>query len=281
MALPYFFGCPQWQDPNWNSQLPPGGTPLARYARVFNTVEGNTTFYASPSREQCQLWRQQVPDNFRFLLKLPKVITHERFLSGADDELDAFLSLIEPLNDVLGPMLLQLPAGFGPERLDQLWRFLDTAPEFLDWTVEVRHPAFFAKGEEERALNQGLLARKLARVVLDSRALFSATPDCESTVDAQRKKPRVPVHILPSDASPVIRYIGHPDLETNRAFLAPWVQRVAAWVAAGTQPYVFMHMPDNGHAVALASLWTELLREKLPELEPLPVNVSTPQIGLF
>ena len=43
MALPYYLGCPQWQDPNWNNQLPPGGTPLARYARVFNTVEGNTT----------------------------------------------------------------------------------------------------------------------------------------------------------------------------------------------------------------------------------------------
>ena len=80
---------------------------------------------------------------------------------------------------------------------------------------------------------------------------------------------------------PVIRYIGHPDLEANRAFLAPWVQRVAAWIKDGIQPYVFMHMPDNGHAVALASLWTELLREKLPELEPLPVHVATPQIGLF
>lgn len=281
MALPYYLGCPQWQDPNWNNQLPPGGAPLARYAQVFNTVEGNTTFYASPSRDQCLQWRQQVPDSFRFLFKLPRAITHERFLTSVGDELDTFLSLIEPLNDVLGPMLLQLPAGFGPQRLDQLWHFLDTAPEFLHWTVEVRHPAFFAKGDEERALNQGLRARKLARVVLDSRALFSATPDCESTLDAQRKKPRVPVHILPSDAAPVIRYIGHPDLETNRTFLAPWVDRVAAWIEAGIQPYVFMHMPDNGHAVELAALWTELLREKLPELEPLPVELSTPQIGLF
>ena len=59
------------------------------------------------------------------------------------------------------------------------------------------------------------------------------------------------------------------------------VDRVAAWIEAGIQPYVFMHMPDNGHAVELAALWTELLREKIPELEALPVELTTPQIGLF
>ena len=119
MALPYYLGCPQWQDPNWNNQLPPGGTPLARYARVFNTVEGNTTFYASPSRDQCLQWRQQVPDSFRFLFKLPRAITHERFLTGVGDELDTFLSLIEPLNDLLVPMLQQIPAGYRHQRLHQ------------------------------------------------------------------------------------------------------------------------------------------------------------------
>ena len=192
MALPYYLGCPQWQDPNWNNQLPPGGTPLARYARVFNTVEGNTTFYASPSRDQCLQWRQQVPDSFRFLFKLPRAITHERFLTGVGDELDTFLSLIEPLNDVLGPMLLQLPAGFGPQRLDQLWYFLDTAPEFLHWTVEVRHPAFFAKGEEERTLNQGLRAESW-------QGWFLIAGRCS------RQRPTVNQPSMPSARSPAFR----------------------------------------------------------------------------
>jgi len=281
MPLPYYLGCPQWQAPNWTTQLPPGASALARYARVFNTVEGNTTFYATPSQTQCEQWREQVPDDFRFLLKLPRALTHERMLTNVGSELQAFLDVIAPLSDVLGPMLLQLPASFGPNRLSQLWRFLDTAPDTLDWTVEVRNPAFFAKGEEEKALNQGLRQRKLARVCMDSRAVFSAVPDNDVIVDAQRKKPRVPVHLLPSDAPPVIRYIGHPDLETNRDFLAPWVTRVKGWLESGVQPYVFMHMPDNAHAVALAELWTELLRAQLPSLEPLPVDVPKPQLGLF
>jgi len=281
MPLPYYLGCPQWQDPSWASQLPTGGSALARYARAFNTVEGNTTFYATPSQAQCEQWRKQVPDNFRFLLKLPRALTHERMLTNVGADLQAFLEVIDPLSGVLGPMLLQLPAGFGPNQLPQLWRFLDSAPDSLDWAVEVRNPMFFAKGEEEKALNQGLRQRKLARVCMDSRALFSAIPDNDVVVDAQRKKPRVPVHLLPCEAPPVIRYIGHPDLETNREFLVPWVKRVKGWLESGIRPYVFMHMPDNAHAIALAELWTEMLRKQLPNLEPLPVDVSKPQLGLF
>ncbi|WP_336366109.1 DUF72 domain-containing protein [Marinobacter sp. C2H3] len=280
-ARGYVLGCPQWQDPKWAPLLPPGGSPLARYSQVFNGVEGNTTFYATPSAAQCAQWRAQVPDNFRFLFKFPRRVTHDRLLAGDDGEAAAFVALLEPLRDVLGPFLVQLPAAFGPEHLDRLWRFADALPEPLTCAVEVRHPAFFQKGEAERALNRGLRDRNLARVCLDSRALFSATPDSDSTRDAQRKKPRVPVHLLPGDAPPVVRYIGHPDLEENRRFLAPWVARVAEWIEAGQRPYVFMHMPDNGDAVSLAALWTEQLNARLPAEPPLALNEKQPQMGLF
>ncbi len=91
MAQPYFLGCPQWQHPDWTSRLPPGQSPLARYSSALNCVEGNTTFYATPSQEQCRQWRSQVPDDFRFLLKFPRLITHDRLLSGAGRGVSDFL----------------------------------------------------------------------------------------------------------------------------------------------------------------------------------------------
>ncbi|MCZ4283317.1 DUF72 domain-containing protein [Marinobacter salarius] len=281
MAQPYFLGCPQWQHPDWTSRLPPGQSPLARYSSALNCVEGNTTFYATPSQEQCRQWRSQVPDDFRFLLKFPRLITHDRLLSGAGREASDFLEIIAPLNDVLGPILLQLPASFGPERLENLWRFMDALPPTLTCTVEVRHSAFFDKGEAEKALNRGLRERRIARVCMDSRALFAATPDNEETRDAQRKKPRVPVHLLPVDAAPVIRFVGHPDLEANRPFLAPWVERAAAWIEEGKRPYIFMHMPNKGDALSLAALWNELLRERAPTVDALDLDETQPQMGLF
>ncbi|MGP4844043.1 DUF72 domain-containing protein [Marinobacter sp. 1Y8] len=281
MTQPYFLGCPQWQDPSWNATLPSGEYPLERYAKILNSVEGNTTFYATPSQDQCRQWRAQVPDDFRFVLKFPRRITHERLLAGPGSEVLDFLEIIAPLNDVLGPFLLQLPAAFGPEHLSSLWRFIEALPAPLTCAVEVRHGAFFSKGEAEKSLNQGLRERNIARACLDSRALFSAAPDNETIRDAQRKKPRVPVHLLPVDAPPMIRYIGHPDLESNRRFLAPWVERVGNWIEEGQHPFVFMHMPDNGDALFLAALWSELLSERLPQLEALGLNDKKPQMGLF
>lgn len=281
MAQPYFFGCPQWQHPAWNKSLPPGQSPLERYSKVFNCVEGNTTFYATPSQEQCRQWRSQVPDNFRFLLKFPRAITHDRLLSGVDTATRGFLEVVAPLEDVFGPFLLQLPAAFGPEHLNNLWRFVDALPAPIKCTVEVRNSAFFSKGETEKALNRGLRERGITRVCLDSRALFSATPNNEVIIGAQRKKPRVPVHVLPGNTAPVIRYIGHPDLEANRPYLMPWVERVGSWIEQGQRPYFFLHMPDIGDALGLTELWTELLSKRVEGAEALSFNEKQPQMGLF
>lgn len=261
--------------------MPPGRSALERYSKVFNCVEGNTTFYATPAQAQCQQWRSQVPDDFRFLFKFPRLITHDRLLEGAGSEAQAFLERLAPLEDVFGPFLTQLPAAFGPEHLDNLWRFIDTLPAPLTCAVEVRHSAFFSKGEAEKALNRGLRERNIARVCLDCRALFAAPPDSETTRDAQRRKPKVPIHLLPVEAPPVIRYIGHPDLGANRRFLAPWVERVGGWIEEGKRPFVFMHMPDNSHAVSLAELWSKMLRERVPEVEALCLDEKQPQMGLF
>lgn len=281
MKLPYFLGCPQWQHPNWNKVLPPGSSPLHRYSQIFNCVEGNTTFYATPSQEQCQQWRSQVPDDFRFLLKFPQAITHDRLLASVDATTRDFLNVIEPLQDVLGPFLVQLPAAFGPEHLNNLWQFVDVLPAPLSCAVEVRNPAFFSKGEAERKLNRGLRDRNITRVCMDTRALFAASPNTDITVEAQRKKPRVPVHLLPGDAAPVIRYIGHPELQANRTYLAPWVERVANWIEQGQTPYFFLHMPDIGDAMALTEIWTELLSKRVETLQAIQFQQEQPQLGLF
>ncbi|MCE4870630.1 DUF72 domain-containing protein, partial [Campylobacter coli] len=69
----------------------------------------------------------------------------------------------------IGQLWLQLPAAFGPDELPRMWQFFESLPQEFTYGVEVRHPAFFAKGEEERALNQGLHQRGINRVILDSR----------------------------------------------------------------------------------------------------------------
>ncbi|MDF4876483.1 DUF72 domain-containing protein, partial [Vibrio parahaemolyticus] len=213
--LPLRLGLTMWSHNQWQQSFYGSGTKpaerLERYAQVFHTVEGNTTFYATPTLNTVQNWRAATHDDFRFTFKLPKAITHEQMLRGCSEQLRDFMKVMEPLHDRVGQWTIQLPAAFGPEHLDRLKKFCASFPPNFPLGVEVRHMAFFSKGEEERALNQWLVENNIDRIIMDSRPVFAAKPDNEAIIDAQMKKPRVPVHAIATASHPLIRFIGHPE----------------------------------------------------------------------
>jgi uncharacterized protein YecE (DUF72 family) len=94
-------GCAMWTYAPWQGRYLPGSLPprdrLRAYATWCNAVEGNTTFYATPALGTVKSWAEQTTPDFRFILKLPKSITHERRLADVGDPLRAFLAAIEPL----------------------------------------------------------------------------------------------------------------------------------------------------------------------------------------
>ena len=283
--LPYQLGCPSWSEAAWRGSLyPVSARPadfLGLYGQVFNAVEGNTTFYARPSAETVQRWASAMPAHFRFCAKLPREISHGGDLREQLDVAQDFRQLLAPLGERVAPFWLQLPAAFGPQRLAELATFIEPwrGPELA---VEVRHPLFFAKGEEERALNRLLLERGIERICLDSRALFSCGWDDPAVRHAQSKKPRLPLRPTAFSQAPQLRFIGHPELEANDAFMAPWLDKVAGWIEAGRTPYVFLHTPDNRLAAQLGRRFHQQLGQRLPGLPPLPeLRDEVEQLGLL
>ncbi|TLX54006.1 hypothetical protein DN826_15620 [Stutzerimonas nosocomialis] len=285
VSLPYYLGCPSWNEAAWRGALYPtslGSTGyLQHYCSVFNTVEGNTTLYAWPSERSVQRWAEQMPETFRFCAKFPREISQAADLRDALDTVDRFLSLLAPLGRRVMPLWLQLPASFGPARLDELVEMF----EHLDRpvAVEVRHRAFFARGEEERRLNRLLLDRGIERICLDTRALFSCQARTPDVLHAQSKKPRLPPRPTAFSESPQVRFVGHPLLEANDAFLVPWLEKVAGWIEAGKTPHVYLHTPDNHLAPDLAQRFHRLLGERLPgmpELATVPLQGSA-QLSLL
>ncbi|UVE16727.1 DUF72 domain-containing protein [Pseudomonas sp. LS44] len=273
--LPYHLGCPSWNEPAWRGVLyPPDARPAAsleHYVRVLNAVEGNTTFYAPPTTATVQRWADAMPTDFRFCAKVPCDISHHGDLRDRLDACEAFLRLLAPLGERVAPLWLQLPASFGPQRLGELAAWLEHF-QHRRIAVEVRHAAFFAKGDEERALNRLLRERAVERICLDSRALFSCRSDDPAVRHAQAKKPRLPVRPAAFSDSPQVRFIGGPDLPANEPFLLPWVDKVASWIEQGLTPYVFLHTPDNQLAAAQALRFHALLAERLPGLPALTVE---------
>ena len=82
---------------------------LGYYARQFQTVEIDSTFYGTPSASTVASWSEKTPPDFIFAVKVPQVITHEKVLVGCEAESDEFIERMASLGDKLGPMLLQFP----------------------------------------------------------------------------------------------------------------------------------------------------------------------------
>jgi uncharacterized protein YecE (DUF72 family) len=110
---------------------------LSYYADRFSTVEINYTFRAIPSEKVVRSCAQQTPDTFRFVLKAPKAITHDKRLEDVEELTDQFLNAAMVLNGQRGPLLFQLPPNFKKDllRLESFVKLIDkrvlSAFEFL------------------------------------------------------------------------------------------------------------------------------------------------------
>lgn len=281
-SLPYYLGCPVWACPAWVGKLFRTSAPrrewLREYSQAFNTVEGNSSFYAIPTVETAQRWADETVSGFRFALKFPQVISHERALEGCDSELRLFLDVLEVLAkaDRLGPTFLQLPARFGPHQLASLQHFLARLPSEFPYAVEVRHTAFFAFGPEEQSLDELLSKHQVDRVLFDSRAIFDGPPADSFEAESQRRKPRVPLRRTVTGKRPLVRFVGRNDVERSRESLCEWSPVVAQWIADGLEPYFFTHSPNDAFAPDMARMFHESLRLLKPSMPSLPASPTQP-----
>jgi len=270
----YYLGCPSWGMKSWVGRLFPAGTKqaefLSRYARVFNTVEGNTTFYAMPSVANVERWNEATPPEFRFCFKFPKKITHEKLLKDSDDYAAAFVERLAPLGVKLGTLMLQLPPRFGPKQLDRLGAFLRALPRTARYAVELRHERFFAGGPEERAATELLVELGVDSVIMDTRGIHAGTDP--ALAEVREQKPNLPVVLRATGPQPIVRFVPHEDFEAGRAFVDPWIERFSGWIAAGKSPYFFMHAPDDTFAPESAYRFHRLLARAAPvgDLPPWP-----------
>ncbi|MEM9557636.1 MAG: DUF72 domain-containing protein [Acidobacteriota bacterium] len=266
----YRLGLPMWGFDAWRGGLYRARSKprdfLAQYAEVFDTVEGNTTFYSLPSETAVDAWRAATPESFRFCFKLPRTVTHERALQGAGTETSALLHRLAPLGPRLGPYLVQLPPAFAPEHLDLLDRYLTQWPQALRVAVEVRHRAFFTHPEAGARLDDLLLARGAARVVMHTAAMRSGDLEHPDILGARHEKPDLPIDPRVIETSPVetlVRFVGHPDDAPNAPFLDIWADVLAAWIGGGRRPFFFVHSPSNVDAPALARRFHKRLAERV------------------
>jgi uncharacterized protein YecE (DUF72 family) len=137
------WGTMGWSYNFWKGKLYPEKLAtnefLAYYAKQFNTVEVDSTFYRIPRAQSVASWKAQTPKDFVFSLKFPKIITHVKMLENCQEETDVFLERMELLKEKLGALLLQFPYAFGTKNLPLLRDFLQNLPRKHRYVVEIRN----------------------------------------------------------------------------------------------------------------------------------------------
>ncbi len=279
-------GCAVWAYRGFIGNLYPEHTTaknlLPLYTDRLTAVEGNTTFYAMPPAETLLGWREHMPAHFAFCPKLDRRITHEGNLLANKKLTMLFLERMTLLEDNLGPVLMQLPPSFSPASFQELKRYLSWWPhDQARLALEVRHPGWWQPAPG-RALNELCTELGIARVLLDTRPIYSNDDDPQAT--NERKKPNIPMHPVVTAPFTFVRFIAHPDPEPTRPFLEQWIDQVAEWLREGTQVYFFSHCPIEEHSPGYARDFYRGLEKQVDDLPALPwdhAKEPPKQLGLF
>ena len=287
MITKYHLGCTAWSLKEWVGNFFTREARqdqfLAQYASVFNSVEGNTTFYQVPGDETVKSWGEKTPDGFKFCFKFHRSITHEKRLNNIEDDVLRFLETFEPIADKLGPFHIQLPPGFSPDDFARLEALLALLPHSYSYAVEVRHPGFFDHGKQENRLNRLLKSYSVNKVIFDTRKLHAMSSRDPSIREAKKKKPDLPVRFETTGSRPFVRFVGANDALNNEPYLKEWAIIVADWIKEGLHPYLFTHSPDMVSQPAIARKFHQLLSE-LIEMNPMPawpIERQDEQLNLF
>ena len=142
-------GCAGWSYKDWDGTFYPKGLPAAQqlgfYAREFDCVEIDSTFYAIPAVAMVNGWAAKTPEGFLFCPKFPRVVTHDKELHATDAEVGLYLERMCLLGEKLGPMLIQMAPSFRAAHFERTAEFLARLPRLrpdggrLEYAIEFRH----------------------------------------------------------------------------------------------------------------------------------------------
>jgi uncharacterized protein YecE (DUF72 family) len=235
-------GTSGWSYDHWTGVLyEPGLDPrrrLAAYVESFDTVELNSAFYFWPRNTSFVSWRNRLPDGFRMSVKAPRGLTHAKKLLDPDVWAERIAASWHELGDKRAVLLVQL--GPGQERDDaRLDYFLAALPDWIDVTVEFRHPSWHVEPIFE------LLERHGTAYCVMSGAGLPCILRATSRI----------VYVRLHGPDNAFLYAGSYSDDDLRW----WAARIAEWEADGREVYVYFNNDGDGNAVRNARTLKALL----------------------
>ena len=149
-----YLGCAKWGRPEWVGTLYPPKTKekdfLQHYIQHYNSIELNATHYRIWGEAGIKKWADKAKGlDFKFCPKMYQGVTHRGSLAGKEFLTNEFFRGIVAFKEHLGPVFIQVSDSFSPKRKEELFNYLLSLPKDIDFFLEVRHPDWFTKYNEE------------------------------------------------------------------------------------------------------------------------------------
>jgi uncharacterized protein YecE (DUF72 family) len=233
------------------------GEMLTAYARIFETVEVDSTFYAVPSVQTVDGWNRRTPRKFSFSLKLPQEITHQYALRrGSEATLAEFCDRMQLLEEKLAVILIQMPPQFDatPDNERALKEFLPQLPRDMRFSIEFRSRDWMGPGVLDLLANYNV-----------SLALVEGQWIPRETMWQLAEQPTAPFAY--------IRWMGERDLTRFDEISRPqnvnlhgWQELITTLCERVKDVYAYFSNYYEGHAPASANKLKHLLGQ--PTLDP-------------
>lgn len=219
-----YIGCAKWNRADLKGFYPKGTKDeLEYYAKQFNSIELNATYYNTPSKDQIVKWKDKTTPNFKFFPKITQSISHYSRLLNTDQKVMAFTDAVAMLEEKLGMIFLQMHENFKPKDFDRLAHFLDTFPKGFPLAVEVRNEEWFA---DQTIFNNYC-------------QLLEQTNKTNIIVDTAGRRDMI--HMRLTTPTAFVRYVSAND-NSDEKRLNDWLAVIADWRANGLQQlYFFIH----------------------------------------
>ena len=218
-----------WKPNFYKQDLPPGNF-LAYYAKNFDTVEVDSTFYRIPRSQTVTEWKQQTPKGFLFSLKFPQKITHVKMLQSAQEETSVFFERVTLLEEKLGVLLLQFPPMFRLDHFPLLKDYLATLPKGFRYAIEVR--------------NKSLLNTELYELLRDHNVALAWVDAIKMPLTAEVTADFVYVR-WEGDRKTVTGTLGKAETDRSEEIKA-WAQRLVPFLEKGTPVFGYFSKYYSG-----------------------------------
>lgn len=263
-------GTQGWNYDDWVGAFYPRGSRASEfldlYARVFDTVEIDSSFYAIPSEASIKSWKNRAPAGFTYSLKLPQQITHEKHLHNCEAVLEQFCERIRGLEETLAMVLIQMPPDFSTREWSALEKFIGILPSDIRFAIEFRDAGWVIEPVLDRML--GLLSKhEVALALVEGewiqRGLWFQILD----------RPTSPLAYLRWMGPRTLTNFSHVQLNRDRE-LNEWTEGVRFLSQRVETAYGYFNNHFQGHSPASANQFKQMIGQPIIEPESLITQPS-------